>query len=378
MKKSIKSIVVLVLICAVVSVIMAITNYITYPIIEKNEQQKASGALLEILPDGGSFEQPDNGGYAIKLTTTGYSTGMVIMCGISPDGKVVGTKLVSSSETPSIGGVAAETYKEKVMDKDISNIDGVDTIAGATKTTAAYRSAVKDALNTVVILGGGNVDLRSDEEILNDSLSEALPSAEGGFEKHFFVEETKGVDAIYVATNKTGVVCVIGESFVAVDENGNVISDCEESVAQIALSAFAKINSAVLSDIDLSAYENLPKHLVNAKRTQTGNYVMEIKGAGYGITGGDEYHPASGEYILIKVSMTKDGKVIDCLTLSQAETAGIGSVCADEAFYGQFDGKTPETYGEIDAISGATLTTDGYKKAIVRAFECVKIFEGVK
>ena len=31
---------------------------------------------------------------------------------------------------------------------------------------------------------------------------------------------------------------------------------------------------------------------------------------------------------------------------------------------------------EIDAISGATLTTDGYKKAILRAFACVKIFEG--
>ncbi len=395
MKKSIKSIVVLVLICAIVSVIMAITNYITYPIIEKNEQQRANGALLEVLPDGGSFEQLDissytlpltvsdvylseNGGYAIKLSTTGYSTGMVIMCGISPDGKVVGTKLVSSSETPSIGGVAAEAYREKVIDKDISNIDGVDTVSGATKTTAAYRNAIKDALNSVIILGGGNVDLRSDEEILNDNLSEALPSAEGGFEKHFFVEEIAGVDAIYLAQNKTGAVCMIGESFVAVDENGNVAGSFEESVAQTAISAVSKINSTILSDIDLSAYENLPKHLVSAKLTDSGNYVMEIKGAGYGITGGDEYHPASGEYILIKVSMTKEGKVIDCLTLSQAETDGIGSVCADESFYGQFDGKTPETYGEIDAISGATLTTDGYKKAIVRAFECVKIFEEVK
>lgn len=395
MKNSIKSIVVLVLICAIVSVIMAITNYITYPIIEKNEQQRANSALLEVLPDGGNFEQLDlssytlpltvsdvylaeNGGYAIKLTTTGYSTGMVIMCGISPDGKVVGTKLVSSSETPSIGGVAAEAYREKVIDKDISNIDGVDTVSGATKTTAAYRNAIKDALNSVVILSGGEVDLRSDEEILNDNLSEALPSADGEFEKHFFAEEVEGVDAIYLAKNNTGAVCIIGESFIAVDVNGNVSGAFEDSVAQTAVSAISKINSTILSDIDLSAYENLPKHLVNAKRTDSGNYVMEIKGAGYGITGGDEYHPASGEYILIRVSMTKEGKVIDCLTLSQAETDGIGSVCADEAFYGQFDGKTPETYGEIDAISGATLTTNGYTKAIVRAFECIKIFEEVK
>ena len=40
------------------------------------------------------------------------------------------------------------------------------------------------------------------------------------------------------------------------------------------------------------------------------------------------------------------------------------------------DDKTAEDYDSIDAISGATLTTDGYKKAILRAFETVKILEG--
>jgi len=80
---------------------------------------------------------------------------------------------------------------------------------------------------------------------------------------------------------------------------------------------------------------------------------------------------------MIRVSLTKEGRVIDCLTLSQQESDGIGSACADEKFYGQFDGKTQENYDAIDAISGATMTTDGYKKAIWRAFESVKIFEEV-
>ena len=101
-----------------------------------------------------------------------------------------------------------------------------------------------------------------------------------------------------------------------------------------------------------------------------------MRGAGYGINGGDDYHPASGEYIYIRVSMTADGKIIDCLTVSQKETDNIGSVCADESFYGQFVGKTEADYKEIDAISGATLTTSGYTKAIERAFASVKIFEG--
>lgn len=392
MKKSIKSIVVLVCICATVSVLLALTNSITEPIIRENEQKNANAALLEVLPEGGSFELTDissytlpatvsavyraeNGGYVIKLSTTGYSSGMVLMCGISPDGTVAGTKLIASAETPSIGGVAADAFAPTVVGKDLGGIDSVDTIAGATKTTAAYRAAVKDALNAVVILGGGSVDLRTEEEILNDNLSAALPAAEGSFTKYFFVEVIDGVDAIYTANNNTGAVCVIGEQFIAIDADGKVLTECSEADAQTVTNAITAVNATVTTDLDLSSFSGLPSQLVSAKKTATGNYIIEIKAAGYGIAGGDEYHPASGEYIYIRVSITAEGKIIDCLTLSQAETNGIGSTCAEESFYGQFDGKTQDTYGEIDAISGATITTDGYKKAILRAFESVKIFE---
>ena len=104
--------------------------------------------------------------------------------------------------------------------------------------------------------------------------------------------------------------------------------------------------------------------------------MLLIKAAGYGINGGNKYHPASGKYIEIKVSLTADGKIIDCYTAYEEESDGIGDACADEKFYGQFVGKTEADYDGIDAISGATLTTDGYKKAILRAFETVKILEG--
>jgi Na+-transporting NADH:ubiquinone oxidoreductase subunit NqrC len=74
--------------------------------------------------------------------------------------------------------------------------------------------------------------------------------------------------------------------------------------------------------------------------------------------------------------MTADGKIIDCFTIYQAETDGLGSACENEEFYGQFDGKTQDNYGDIDGIAGATLTTNGYKTAILRAFESVAILEG--
>ena len=64
------------------------------------------------------------------------------------------------------------------------------------------------------------------------------------------------------------------------------------------------------------------------------------------------------------------------MTVYQAESKGIGDVCAEEKFYGQFDGKTEADYNTIDAISVATLTTQGYLKAIERAFAAVKILAG--
>ena len=385
MKKYLSNILVLVCICAVVSVILSVTNALTAPKIEANEKEKTRKALLQVMPDGVSFEPVDisaetlpstvrevyraeNGGYVIKLSTTGYSTGFVIMCGIRTDGTVSGAVCLSSTETLGY----EKTYGQSFLDKNKEEVEGVDTIAGATKTTAAYRSAVRDALNAALILYGHDVDIRTEEEILRDNLSAALPSANGEFEKRFLTEKLVGVDAVYEAKNKSGFVFLMGEQFIGLDENGKVISETAEDVAATANTASALLLASQTSPISLSSYAGLPTSLTSAEKTATGNYVLELKAAGYGIYG---TRKPSGEYITIRVSLTSDGTVIDCLTLSQAETEGVGSVCAEESFYGQFRGKTEETYTQIDAISRATVTTDGYKKAILDAFESVRIFE---
>lgn len=385
MKKYLNNILVLVCICAVVSVILSVTNALTAPKIEANEKEKTRKALLQVMPDGVSFEPVDisaetlpstvrevyraeNGGYVIKLSTTGYSTGFVIMCGIRTDGTVSGAVCLSSTETLGY----EKTYGQSFLDKNKEEVEGVDTIAGATKTTAAYRSAVRDALNAALILYGHDVDIRTEEEILRDNLSAALPSANGEFEKRFLTEKLVGVDAVYEAKNKSGFVFLMSEQFIGLDENGKVISETAEDVAATANTAAALLLASQTSPISLSSYAGLPTSLTSAEKTSTGNYVLELKAAGYGIYG---TRKPSGEYITIRVSLTSDGTVIDCLTLSQAETEGVGSVCAEESFYGQFRGKTEDTYTQIDAISRATITTDGYKKAILDAFTSVRIFE---
>ena len=382
MKKSVQSTLVLVAICAVMAILLAVTNAITAPIIKQNQDAAANEALLVVMPGGEGFEKMDtssytlpstvtevykeaNGGYVVTLTTTGYGSGFVIMCGVSADGTVTGAVCLASTETLGF----EKTFGESFTGKDAAGVDAVDTISGATKTTTAYKNAIKDALNAAVILGGGSVDLRTEEEILNDNLSAALPAAEGKFTKLFIAEVIEGIDAVYTADNGKGYVFVIGEEFVPVDENGNTANETVKTAYDILV-------ASTTEDIDLTPYADTLKYIVSAKKTATGNYIIEAKGNGYGIMGGDEYHPASGEYIIVRVSMTPAGKIIDTFTVSQAESTGIGDACANEKFYGQFDGKTQSDYKEIDAIGGATLTTNGYLKAIERAFDALNTLEG--
>lgn len=389
MKKSIKSVLTLTCICAVMALLLALTNFVTAPIIADRQNAAANEALLVVMPDGENFEKLDlssytlpatvveaykeaNGGYVFKLVTAGYGSDFTIMCGVLADGSVSGAVCLSSNET--LGH--EKTYGDKLVGATIDSVDGVDLISGATKTTEAYRNAIKDSLNSATILGGGSVDIRTEEEILADNLNAALPAAEGKFEKLFIVEVIEGIDAVYTASNGKGAVCVIGEQFIGVNEQGSAQGDASADLKARVESQMAILNASKTTSVDLTAFEDVHKNVISAQKTESGNYIFEIKGAGYGIVGGDEYHPASGEYIVIRVSLTADGKIIDCLTVSQEETKGLGDACADEKFYGQFDGKTEENYEQIDAIGGATLTTDGYKKAILRAFETVKILEG--
>lgn len=389
MKSNIKNLLIFVCICTVITLLLATTNFITAPIIEKNQNASANQSLVEVMPNGKNFEKMDisdltlpatvtevyketeGRGYVIRLLTAGYGTDMVIMCGVSSDGVVTGALCLSSNET--LG--KEKTYGADFTNKDAAGVDATDIIAGATKTTEAYKNAVKDALNAAIILGGGSVDIRNEEEILKDNLNEALPEGEKMFEKLFRVEIFDGIDAVYVAENQAGYVFVVGEQFIGVKADGTVVTQGLENPV-LYTDAVSKIKASTLQDIDLSKYPDLQNTIVSAKKTASGNYVLEAKGAGYGIKGGDEYHPSSNEYIIVRVSITPDYKIIDCLTVSEAETDGLGDACADESFYGQFVGKSEANYTEIDAISGATLTTNGYKQAIERAFAAIKVLKG--
>ncbi len=383
MKENIKSVAVLVSICAVIALLLAGTNALTAPIVEKNSQAAANAALLEVMPEGTSFETVDLAGYELPatvteahkevggvgyvftLTTKGYGSDFVIMCGVKADGTVSGAVCLSSNETLS----KEKTYGENFTGKDAAGVEATDTISGATMTTAAYKNAVKDALNAAIILGGGSVDIRTPEQILADNLAAALPAGEGTFVEIFLTEELDGVDKVYGAENEMGYVCVIGEEYVGVDVNLNASNAA-------AVEAVKKLANTSLTDVDFAG-KGLNENITSVKKTATGNYVIEINGLGFGYFGDEEhYQPAKNIPMVIRVSVTPAGKIIDCLTVSHQESEGYGAKWGTEEYYGQFDGKTAADYQSVDTVSGATISNNGYLKAIERCLQAVTILEG--
>ncbi len=390
MKEYLKNVLSLGGICAAAALLLGVTYKYTAPMIEKNESAGVTSSLSVVLPQGENFTPADTagttlpesvrevytedgGGVVVKLEVAGYAPGMVILCGIDSEGKVVNSVCLGSSET--LG--EEKTFGENFSGITLQDVDSVDTVSGATRTTTAYKGAVKDALGVAASLSGESVDLRDEEEKLRENLSTALPSADGSFTKVFLTERLEGVDSVYSAGNGTGRVFVFGDAYVGVDGNGKVVSEGGEVYQTKVKEYFDLLENSRLTELDLSKYDELYSGITEAYLTDSGNGVFYVKAAGFGINGNKWYSP-SGEYITLRVCIGSEGVIIDCETLTQKETEGVGSVCADEEFYSRFVGEDRDGIGEVDAVSGATVTSDGYKRALVGAFEAFDIIKGNK
>ena len=320
-----------------------------------------------------AYKETSGKGFVIEAETEGFGSGMIIIVGISPDGIVYGAECIISNE---LSGVE-KSYGDKFINLDMDGASSVDLIAGSTLTTKAYRNAVVDAIKAAIILGGVDVDIRTEEEKFRDALDAALPDANGKFTKYFKVEDIKGIDTIYVAENGTGYVCLIGSDstgvFIGVNKNGIAISEASAEHKALAEAAIAVILAYTYTDIDISEYKNSTdsnikrtfKNVVWVHKTGTGNYIVEIKSS-------NQY---SGDVpIVLCVAISSEGKILDVQTVSHAETNLVGGVqLEDGAYNSNFIGKNETEAGEVDTVAGVTFTTTAYKNAILCCFDVINI-----
>ena len=102
---------------------------------------------------------------------------------------------------------------------------------------------------------------------------------------------------------------------------------------------------------------DLPEGVDEAYLADNGGYVFMLTTKGYG---GD---------IKLMCGIDEDGYIIKIKTLSHSETSGIGSRVVDGDYSGYYNGETADTYQEVDALTGATISSKALKKAVGNAFE---------
>ena len=109
--------------------------------------------------------------------------------------------------------------------------------------------------------------------------------------------------------------------------------------------------------------------LVSALYGSETGYAVEVTPAGFDNT------------ITMMVGIDLEGKVLGISIISHTETAGLGAVAAaktsaGEAFRGQFAGLTEAAVtkdgGQVDAITGATITSRAVCDGVNAALDCVK------
>lgn len=389
-KKSLKDVVVLVAICVVFATVLAAVNSITAPIIAEQLAGAANQAYEAVMPDAAGFEDVDlsayslpatvkeakretsGKGFAIKLETKGYGTGMVLIVGVATDGTVTGATCVTSTETNG----DEKTYGGNFAGKDKDGVLSVELIAGSTLTTQAYRNAVVDAINAATILGGGSADIRDEAQILSDNLNAALGLEGAEFTEVFMVEVVEGAEKVYSENSGKGYVALVDGKYVGVDADGNAVkvidaetNEVTEGVDELkttATAAVAIVSATELTDLDISEFVNssdrnikkIFRSITSISKTGNGTYVVVANVTGY------------ANNMIVKTAISADGVIINTTCVSSNETNG-----AEKTYGENFIGKSEEQASGVDTISGSTMTTDAYKRAIANSFSAIAIIE---
>lgn len=166
---SLKMILTLVVIAAVIALAMSYVNGLTAPIIEKNAIEKLNNSLAEVLPaDEYSLLNEDENatvyaaikegkrvGVCVVNFTKGYGGDIKVLSGILNDGTVNKIEILEMSETPGLGANASNAgfkaqYEKKSgvigVSKTSKSDKEIQAISGATVTSKAVTQAVNNAL----------------------------------------------------------------------------------------------------------------------------------------------------------------------------------------------------------------------------------------
>ena len=187
MKEAVKYGIILLIICAAASGLLAAMNLLTKGKIEAQAMAEQSRALKEVLPEAVDFEPMTREGkvdyykgldaagvmrgIAFMAEGKGYSSVIVTAVGMALDGKITAIKILSQNETPGLGSrvqevksdvtlfdaiagkketAAAPWFQEQFAGKNAAELAGVDAISGATVSSRAVMESIKEKAENIL------------------------------------------------------------------------------------------------------------------------------------------------------------------------------------------------------------------------------------
>lgn len=162
--ETLKPITVLTVICLVTSLLLAVTNEITAPIIEVNAKKAADALRKELLPAADSFElvemnveniteaykATNDEGYIITSFAKGYNGEVPVMVAFDTEHNICAVKFLENNETPGLGKkVNTKKFENQFAGKESEELalSDIDAIASATITSSAAVNAINTAIN---------------------------------------------------------------------------------------------------------------------------------------------------------------------------------------------------------------------------------------
>ena len=415
MKNTVKSVIVLVLIFAVLMLGITGVNAYTAPIIAANGSAAVYEPLLEVMPNAQDFEtlydaadpsasaladvpetvqglyrETSGLGYVIRLSTTKGYTGdpIELTMAVDGEGKISGIKLNTFSDSKHFG----EDYPDSYLGQD-SALGGVSLVAGVTYSSKAFKEAVEDGFAVLTANSLVSAGVKSDSQLLLELLPGLFPgmaNTEGVAqytERELSgsittaLDSANGVGAAYIAAiGENSYLVLVNDSLSvhAYDVNGADVTESVDAaiLEEAAVDAAANIedssakeikklsklagDGAECTPIELDGLYGTLSHAYSINAGGSTYYGFAARPLGYGNM------PMLLYYVLDEsgaiVSMTADefilmGDYFNAYELNEADyKAGFAGITGDS------------WNGDQALISGATISSEAVSAATADVF----------
>lgn len=406
--KSVKSIILPVIVVILAFVILFLVNLWTYPLIVESRMQGEVGPAKDVMPNAKGFEElkldnipstvetvykeTSGQGFVVKVSTKAGFTKEAIVFYVAVDGenKVQKINVTEYPETRDVG----DGYVDTFIGSD-STLSTVDLVAGVTYSSSAIKNGVADAFKALsdngLIVAAKKEPKQLYEELMPVVFGTAVNPA-GMMAQEEFTSSVSGVVKAQKALNEGAVAywyCE-GDNNYAVVTNGKIakVYDLEgnevSSLSSSVLSSLMEEAKTMVKDNSSSDIKRFKKYVANSTVTEidvplfnnvtTAFQCVNENGTYYGF--GVRSYAFENTPLTMYISIDDNGAIYSFNCSSLYVEPEYFTHSEPDNYTEGLVGVTESWSGDEALITGATLTSEAVRDAINDVFESFKAIKG--